>query len=154
MRIALMTSSFAIVIALLYSCSKDPERLVGTVRYDWVETQIYYANEDTVVTIRPTSFEETYSIVYETYENHTYGYIYQGEELKMEGLVVDFVTASGNETSCLYEEDCRVWQDNFQLCQRRYSGNIYVVYQFPYLDGDFGNCHSSSLFEVTYRFHF
>jgi hypothetical protein len=153
MQIKIASWIAAFLCLLFSSCSKDSEKLRFYARYDWVETQIYLEEEDTVITIRPTSHFESYRIEYKRYSNYEYGYIYHGDTLKMEGAIVDFDPATGEETSCLYEEYCWKWEDNFQLCERFFRGDTVVIYQFPFLDGKFYDCHSSSLFRSKFYFY-
>lgn len=151
-----MKKRFAIVIVLwglFESCSKDIERLWAYGRYEWVETQIYLEEQDTVITIRPTSYFESYRIEYKRYSNYDYGYIYRGDTLKMEGSVVGFKAATGEETSCLGEENCWLWEDNFQLCEGHFQNDTVIIFQFPYLDGAFYDCHSASLFKRKFTFY-
>lgn len=148
-----LTSLAFLVANLFFSCSKDPEKLWSKVRYDWIETQIYLEDQDTVITVKPSSNGITYHIEYNSYANYRYGQIFHGDTLLVEGIIDDHYPATGNETSCLFEGYCFQWQDNFVLCERKFQGDTMVIYQFPYLDGAFDNCHSSSLFRRKFTFY-
>lgn len=124
------------------------------VTYEWLETRIYNEDLDSIFSYKPSNEAETFHMVRFQglkREEASWIKIYRGDKLLIECPVVEDFTYNPNDSYCLGGKDCIKLGCDYDLCYEFYMNDIYVFYQFPFLEGEFGGaCNSASLFRYYY----
>lgn len=137
------------VCCLLSYCAKEQE-LQTLLIYEWVETQIYLEEQDSIIVIRPEKPDDVFKIVQMDSDPGGFIKFYKGNkfigECQMKGI--DGENCRPDVTNCSLEEYCITNSCGYELSYRYWNG-YFIFYQFPFLDGNFEtNCHSGSLFKI------
>jgi hypothetical protein len=150
--IALLVSTFIV------SCRQRTPQINQRQIYTWVETKVYDQENDTIITIHPSNYQETYRMIIERNLADILSLvtIYKGDQVLLSSSLIDSYFATGDETDCYGEGFCYFLDCGYEICTRNWGDldgeYTQIIYQFPFLDGNFHNgCNSSSLFKLRFE---